>query len=95
MATFNFATYLKNGFLGAVGKKPDYWIILNSSGYYEKGVFTDEDMAEIALAIEEKNARLEAEEQARLEAEQAAKEEAEKFINEQEDSTDDVLSGLI
>lgn len=72
MAAFNFAKYLKNGFLGAVGKKPDYWIILNSSGYYEKGVFTDEDMAEISLAIEEKNARLEAEEQARLEAESEA-----------------------
>lgn len=49
---FNFREYIKKGFLNAVGKMSDYQIILNSAGYLEKGVLTEEDLAEINLAIE-------------------------------------------
>ena len=49
---FSFRDFLKKGFLSAVGNMADYQIILNASGYYEKGVLTEEDLAEISQAIE-------------------------------------------
>lgn len=59
---FNFREYIKKGFLDAVGKMPDYWIIYNSTAYFEKGVLTEDDLAEINQKIDEKNAPVEAEE---------------------------------
>ena len=53
---FNFGTFLKNGFLPAVGKMSDYQIILNAAGWHEKGVLTENDLAEIQAAIDAKNA---------------------------------------
>ena len=47
----------------------DYQIILNAAGWFEKGVLTESDLAEIQTAIDEKNAWLEAE---RLAAEETA-----------------------
>lgn len=49
---FSFREFLKKGFLDAVGKMADYQIILNASGYYEKGVFNGDDLAEINAKIE-------------------------------------------
>ena len=49
---FNFKEYIKKGFLNAVGNMSDYQIILNSAGYLEKGVLTEDDLAEINQAIE-------------------------------------------
>jgi hypothetical protein len=49
---FSFRDFLKKGFLSAVGNMADYQIILNASGYYEKGVLTEEDLAEISAKIE-------------------------------------------
>ena len=49
---FSFREFIKKGFLSAVGNMADYQIILNASGYYEKGVLTEEDLAEINTAIE-------------------------------------------
>lgn len=49
---FNFREFIKAGFLGAVGKQPDYWIILNAGGYANQGVLTMEDLAEIQTAID-------------------------------------------
>lgn len=49
---FSFREFLKKGFLDAVGKMADYQIILNASGWYEKGVLTEEDLADINAAIE-------------------------------------------
>lgn len=69
---FSLGNFIKNGFLTAVGKMADYQIILNAAGWFEKGVLTEVDLAEIQEAIDEKNARLEAE---RLAAEEAAKAE--------------------
>ena len=67
---FNLTSFIKNGFLSAVGKMADYQIILNAAGWFEKGVLDEIALAEIQAAIDEKNARLEAE---RLAAEEAAK----------------------
>ena len=58
---FNLGAFIKGGLIAAVGKMADYQIILNAAGWFEKGVLTETDLAEIQTAIDEKNARLEAE----------------------------------
>ena len=78
---FNLGNFIKNGFIAAVGKMADYQIILNAAGWFEKGVLTELDLAEIQTAIDEKNARLEAE---RIAAEEAAKAAESDVIEEQE-----------
>ena len=49
---FNLRDFIKKGLLSAVGKMADYQIILNSVGWMEKGVLTEDDLAEINAAIE-------------------------------------------
>lgn len=49
---FNLRSFVKSGFLKAVGKMADYQIILNAAGWLEKGVLTEEDLAEIQAAID-------------------------------------------
>ena len=58
---FNLASFIKNGFIAAVGRMADYQIILNAAGWFEKGVLSEADLSEIQSAIDEKNARIEAE----------------------------------
>lgn len=48
---FNLREFIKSGFLKAVGQMADYQIILNAAGWHEKGVLTEEDLAEIQNAI--------------------------------------------
>ena len=76
---FNLASFIKNGFIAAVGKMADYQIILNAAGWFEKGVLSEADLAEIQAAIDDKNARIEAE---RIAAEEAAKAEQEDAAEE-------------
>lgn len=52
---FDYREFLMRGFCGAVGKMADYRIILNANGYYEKGVLTEADLAEIQNLIDDKN----------------------------------------
>ena len=49
---FNLKEFIKSGFLKAVGKMADYQIILNAAGWLEKGVLTEDDLAEIQVAID-------------------------------------------
>ena len=79
---FNLATFIKGGLIAAVGKMADYQIILNAAGWFEKGVLTEADLSDIQTAIDEKNARLEAERIAAEEAAKAAEESAEEAIEE-------------
>lgn len=58
---FNLGAFIKGGLIAAVGRMADYQIILNAAGWFEKGVLTETDLAEIQSAIDEKNARIEAE----------------------------------
>lgn len=51
--SFSLREFIKKGFLDAVGKMADYQIRLNASGWYEKGVLLEEDLAEINTKIEE------------------------------------------
>lgn len=48
---FNLREFVKSGLLKAVGHMADYQVILNAAGWLEKGVLTEEDLAEIQLAI--------------------------------------------
>ena len=79
---FNLGAFIKGGLIAAVGKMADYQIILNAAGWFEKGVLTETDLAEIQTAIDEKNARLEAERIAAEEAAKAAEESTEEEIEE-------------
>ena len=79
---FNLGSFIKSGFISAVGRMVDYQIILNAAGWFEKDVLSEADLAEIQSAIDEKNAR--------IEAERAAAEEA---ANAVEDMADDETSG--
>lgn len=53
---FNYREFLMQGFRNAVGKMQDYQVILNANGYYEKGVLTEDDLAELQELINVKNA---------------------------------------
>ena len=64
---FNLGSFIKSGFIAAVGRMADYQIILNAAGWFEKGVLSESDLAEIQTVIDDKNTRLEAE---RLDAEE-------------------------
>ena len=49
---FSLKEFVKNGLLMAIGKQDDYWVILNASGWYSKGVLNEEDLADINAKIE-------------------------------------------
>ena len=79
---FNLGSFIKGGLIAAVGKMADYQIILNAAGWFEKGVLTEADLSDIQNAIDDKNARLEAERIAAEEAAKAAEESTEEEIEE-------------
>lgn len=56
---FNYREFLMTGFRSAVGHMADYQVILNANGYYEKGVLTENDLAELQAMIAEKNSATE------------------------------------
>lgn len=49
---FSLREFVKGGLVKAVGKMADYQVILNAAGWLEKGVLTEEDLAEIQMAID-------------------------------------------
>lgn len=49
---FSLKEYIKNGFILAIGKKPDYEIILASAEWLKKGVFVESDLADIQAEID-------------------------------------------
>ena len=52
---FSMRDFLMTGFRDAIGEMPDYWIILNATGWYHKQVLTEEDLAELQVLIDAKN----------------------------------------
>lgn len=48
---FSLRDFIKRGLLDAVGKMADYQVILNATGWYEKNVLVEADLAEIQSAI--------------------------------------------
>ncbi len=59
---FNLREFIKKGLADAVGKMADYQLILNAAGWLEKGVLTEDDLAELQAAIDAKNNAEQAEE---------------------------------
>ena len=53
---FSLREFILKGLLDAVGNLPDYKVIMNAMGWYEKEVLTEEDLALINSKIDEKNA---------------------------------------
>ena len=53
---FKLSEFIKLGLLDAIGKMADYQVILNAVGWFEKGVLTEEDLAEIQSIIKNKKA---------------------------------------
>lgn len=49
---FVLREFVKKGLLEAVGRMPNYQIILNAVGWHEKGVLMEDDLAEIQTAID-------------------------------------------
>lgn len=49
---FSLRNFVKSGLIKAIGHMADYQIILNAAGWLEKGVLTEEDLAEIQAAID-------------------------------------------
>lgn len=49
---FSLKEFIKKGLLDAVGKMADYQVILNSAGWFEKGVLDETDLAEINERID-------------------------------------------
>lgn len=52
---FNLKAFIKKGLIDAVGKMADYQVILNAVGWFEKGVLSEDDLAEIQMKIDAKN----------------------------------------
>lgn len=52
---FSLREFILKGLLDAVGNLPDYKVIMNAMGWYEKEVLTEEDLALINSKIDEKN----------------------------------------
>lgn len=52
--SFNLRDFIKKGLLDAVGAMADYQVILNAAGWHDKGVLTEEDLAEIQTCIDRK-----------------------------------------
>lgn len=52
---FNFHDFIFAGIKDAIGKQPDYWVILNAASWAEKGVLTQDDLAEVSALITAKN----------------------------------------
>lgn len=92
---FNLRNFLMTGFRDAVGKMEDYQIILNATGWYEKNVLLEEDLAELQRLIEEKNTPVEEtenEEDVYTEEEtEEVQEEIEPVEEVLEDSTEEIL----
>lgn len=55
---FELREFLKKGFLGAIGNKPDYKIRLDASEWFKLGILTEDDLAEIEVAINGNNAEV-------------------------------------
>lgn len=52
---FELNKFLMKGFRDAVGKMHDYQIIKDATGWYDKGVLTKTDLAEIEALLDSKN----------------------------------------
>ena len=86
---FSLREFLMKGFKDAIGNMADYQIILNATGYYEKNVLTEDDLAELQSLIDEKNTSVEVSEPP---ADITGTDEIPIFPTEADTVTDDAVS---
>jgi len=53
--SFSLHDFIMAGLRDAVGQLPDYKVIMNATGWYEKSVLTEADLAELQALIDKKN----------------------------------------
>ena len=53
--SFSLHGFIMAGLRDAVGQLPDYKVIMNATGWYEKSVLTEADLAELQVLIDAKN----------------------------------------
>lgn len=58
---FDLRSFIKSELLNSIGKQADYWVILNAAGWLEKGVLSEEDLAEVNALIEAQHVKVEEE----------------------------------
>ena len=90
---FSLRDFIKSGFIKAIGKMADYQIILNAAGWYDKGVLTEEDLAEIQAAIDEYNNKTSTEPEAPAEEKTLDNVEVDSSVitDEEENTTNETL----
>ena len=90
---FKLRDFIKSGFIKAIGKMADYQIILNAAGWYDKGVLTEEDLAEIQAAIDEYNNKTSTEPEAPAEEKTLdnVKVDSSVITDEEENTTNETL----
>lgn len=49
---FDRRNFIKRGLIDAIGKQPDFWVILNADAYGKEGVLTQADLEEISALID-------------------------------------------
>lgn len=54
--SFSLHDFIMAGLRDAVGQLPDYKVIMNATGWYEKNVLNEADLAELQALIDAKNA---------------------------------------
>lgn len=55
---FSLRSFVLKGLKNAVGKMADYQVRLNSAGWLEKGVLTEDDLAELETLLDANNAEV-------------------------------------
>lgn len=56
---FSMHDFVLKGLIAAIGVQSDYWVILESARWFEKGILLEEDLIEIQRLIDEKNTPVE------------------------------------
>ena len=54
--SFSMHDFIMTGLRDAVGKLPDYKVIMNALAWFEKGTLDENDLAELQALIDAKNA---------------------------------------
>lgn len=49
---FDLRNFIKRGIFDSIGKEPIYKVTDNATGWFDKGILTEDDLAEIDVAIE-------------------------------------------
>lgn len=56
---FSLREFVKKGLIAAIGVQADYWVMLTTANWFQKGILLNEDMLEIQELIDKKNTPVE------------------------------------